>query len=223
MIINRLFPIALTLALLSASPAHAASPFLLDFEFSWPYSTDIANYYNGGVASDNSSGANYGVSFTSSVDSSMFGFSNNDGLGQLPNGDYYANAPSMLGIVSPFGPSVFLNVADGVNSTLSFYYSSPDTITGALKAYSGLDGTGALLGSFDLAANNTGLADTWSQATFSFTGTALSFDFSASSNFVGFDNIAANNITAVPEPESYAMLLAGLSIMGFVARRKNKL
>lgn len=30
------------------------------------------------------------------------------------------------------------------------------------------------------------------------------------------------SVTAVPEPETYAMMLAGLGIMGFVARRKNK-
>ncbi|MDR0633758.1 MAG: FxDxF family PEP-CTERM protein [Azoarcus sp.] len=28
------------------------------------------------------------------------------------------------------------------------------------------------------------------------------------------------NVTAVPEPESYAMLLAGLAIVGAVARRR---
>lgn len=215
--IKHLFPVALTLAILSANPAHAASPFLLDFEHSWPYATDIANYYNGGTASDGSSGTNYGVSFTNSVDSSMFGLSNNDGLGSLPNGDYYANAPSMLGIATPFGPTVFMNVADGVNSTLSFYYTSSEAIIGAVKAYSGLNGTGTLLGSFDLLANNTGLADAWTQSTFNFTGTALSFDLSASSSIAGFDNIAA-----VPEPESFAMIIAGLSMMGFTARRKNK-
>jgi PEP-CTERM motif len=215
--INRLTPIALALVALSISPAHAASPFLLDFEHDWAYGSDVANYYNGGTASDGSSGTNFGVSFTSTFDSAMFGLSNNDGLGSLPNGDYYTNAPSMLGIASPFGPTVFMNVSDGVNSTLSFYYTSPDAITGAIKAYSGLNGTGTLLGSFDLLANNTGLADTWSQATFSFAGTALSFDLSASANLVGYDNIAA-----VPEPETYSMMLAGLGLMGFAARRKYK-
>jgi hypothetical protein len=29
-------------------------------------------------------------------------------------------------------------------------------------------------------------------------------------------------VTAVPEPESYAMLLAGLGLMGAIARRRNK-
>lgn len=35
-------------------------------------------------------------------------------------------------------------------------------------------------------------------------------------------NISPQVIAAVPEPETYAMLLAGLGVMGFVARRKRK-
>jgi hypothetical protein len=214
--LNRLTPLILSLILLSANAANAAtSGFLLDFEHSWPYATDIANYYNGGTASDGASGTNFGVSFTNTFDSSMFGLSNNDGLGSLPNGDYYANAPSALGVANPFG-TVFMNVVAGVDSTLSFYYSSPEAIIGAVKAYSGLNGTGSLLGSFDITANNSGLYDTWSSATLNFAGTAQSFDFSASSSIVGFDNIAA-----VPEPETYALILAGLGLLGFVQRRKN--
>jgi len=36
------------------------------------------------------------------------------------------------------------------------------------------------------------------------------------------DNINATAVTAVPEAETYAMLLAGLGMMGFVARRRRK-
>ncbi|CAM8668345.1 FxDxF family PEP-CTERM protein [Rhodoferax sp. TBRC 17660] len=34
--------------------------------------------------------------------------------------------------------------------------------------------------------------------------------------------IAQYDVTPVPEPESYAMLLAGLGVMGMIARRRNK-
>jgi len=36
------------------------------------------------------------------------------------------------------------------------------------------------------------------------------------------DNISVSAITAVPEPESYAMLLAGLALMGGIARRRSQ-
>ena len=110
-----------------------------------------------------------------------------------------------------------MNVVAGVDSTLSFYYSSPQAVIGAVKAYSGLDGTGSLLGAFDIAANSPDAYDTWSSSTFNFAGTAQSFEFIDNAGVAAFDNIAA-----VPEPKSYALILAGLGLFGFVQRRKNK-
>ena len=37
-----------------------------------------------------------------------------------------------------------------------------------------------------------------------------------------FDNVVLRATVPVPEPESYAMLLAGLGLMGFVARRRKQ-
>lgn len=39
---------------------------------------------------------------------------------------------------------------------------------------------------------------------------------------IRFDNVSITGVSAVPEPESYAMLLAGLGLMGALARRKAK-
>ena len=78
--------------------------------------------------------------------------------------------------------------------------------------------------------------------------TALTGDIIASNNFYGFtgisfdrihidtsntDNVAylldnlqvassfdGSAVTPVPEPESYAMFMAGLGVMGFIARRR---
>jgi hypothetical protein len=46
----------------------------------------------------------------------------------------------------------------------------------------------------------------------------------SSGSFGGAYNgsISTTAVTAVPEPESYAMLLAGLGLMGVIARRRNK-
>lgn len=39
---------------------------------------------------------------------------------------------------------------------------------------------------------------------------------------VGIDNINFDQVTAVPEPETYAMLLAGLGLLGFMARGRTR-
>ena len=48
-----------------------------------------------------------------------------------------------------------------------------------------------------------------------------SVEFSASWNAFETDNFAYS-VTAVPEPESYAMMLAGLGLMGAIARRRSQ-
>jgi len=41
--------------------------------------------------------------------------------------------------------------------------------------------------------------------------------------FAPFSHDAQGMVTTIPEPETYAMLLAGLGLMGFVGRRRRKL
>lgn len=201
----KLLPVAAALAIFTAAPAFAGTPFLIDFEKSWQYGTTVDNTY-----------AAAGVSFTN-----VLGLSNNDGLGNLPNGNYYANAPSPLGVAfaqldGVVNTAAYMNVASGADNALSFYYSSASSITGAVKAYSGLNGSGTLLGSFNLAATDDAFS-VWAPVTFAFSGTAKSFDLSASANVVAFDNISA-----VPEPATFALLLSGLGLMAFIARRRKQ-
>ena len=66
------------------------------------------------------------------------------------------------------------------------------------------------------------VADAAVQTTFAFASgfTNLSaVTWTNDPNFHQFDNI---NVAAVPEPENYAMFLAGLGIMGLIARRRSK-
>jgi hypothetical protein len=192
----------LALAVGLASPAFAASPAInVDFEKSWNYGESIDNFY-----------AAQGVSFVN-----VLGLSNGDGLGSLANGDYYAGAPSPLGVAfaqldGSANTAAYMNVAGGVEGQLSFYFSNPTGSSVEIKAYSGLNGTGTLLGSVLLASNGTDYT-TWTATSLTFGGTALSFDLTATAAGVALDNISA-----VPEPSSLALLLGGATLL--LARRR---
>lgn len=195
------------LALLSAAPAFAAAPvFTVDFEKTWDYTNGgVDGYYNGGTAADGSTGTNLGV-----------GFVGVSGLSNDVNFTYYTNAPSPQGVAYVFDTSAFINVAAGVNGVLNFSYSSPSAVVGAVKAYAGLNGTGALLGSLNLTANDGGSYDAWTAKAFTFSGTALSFDVGAGVNAVAFDNVSS-----VPETSTLLMLLlGGAAVMGITGRRR---
>lgn len=204
---------AVAIAALAAAPSLAsAGPFALTFERAWDYGVDVAGYYGGGTASDGSSGTNVGVTFT-----------NVSGLSNDASFTYYSGAPSPLGTAYAHtfaaDDKAFLNVASGVSNALSFYYASPSLIAGAIKAYSGIDGTGALLGSFDFAANiasvdGVPVYDAWTLGRFAFAGVARSFDLTASANSALFDNIAT-----IPEPGTVLMMLAGTAALLGARRR----
>ncbi|HEV7577926.1 MAG TPA: PEP-CTERM sorting domain-containing protein [Caldimonas sp.] len=211
----KLLPVAAAVALLASSSAFAASSFLVDFERSWDYANgDVNGYYAGGTAADGASGSNLGVSFV-----------NVSGLSNDASFTYYTGAPSMLGTAyaHTFSPEdrAFMNVAGGVDSALSFFYSSPLSILGAVRAYSGLNGTGTLLGTFNLAANASNAYDAWTPVTFAFSGLARSFDLTGGANVVGIDNISAA-VTAVPEPSTVMLMLAGGAAMLRVVTRRRK-
>jgi hypothetical protein len=199
---------AAVFALVAAAPAYAApQAFLVDFEKTWDYANGgVDGYYNGGTAADGSTGVNLGVSFVG-----VSGLSN-DGLGSLPSGNYFENAPSMQGVAYAYD-TAYMNVAGGVEGALLFSYASVQAITGAVQAYSGLNGTGTLLGSFDMASTNG--YDSWNSASFNFTGTAQSFVLSNTVNLAALDNISA-----VPEPTAVLMMMVGLASLGAARRRR---
>lgn len=202
--------VALT-ALASAS-ALAQTTFTLDFDGAEGYVNPILEFYNGGTDSLGQSGTNFGVSFTSDA----VGLSN-DALGP-----YYSNAPSPVTVLYAASNAAFMNVAAGIVGLLSFEYSSTVAVANAVKIYAGLNGTGAVLGSVFLLGNaNSGCNATafcnFDMINVPFIGTARSVGFGGGSPKVLFDNVT---ITAVPEPGTYAMLLAGLGVVGLLARRR---
>lgn len=181
---------ALALALGLVSPAFAAAPLSVDFEKNWSYGEEVADTYEG-------------VSFTN-----VLGLSNDVDF------SYFTNAPSPLGVAfvqldGSVNTAAYMNVAAGVTGGLSFHYAGTEAAT--INAYSGLNGTGTLLGSITLSA--TGDYSTWKQTVLSFGGSARSFDLTGLNGVAALDNIAA-----VPEPSSIALLLAGGALL--LARRR---
>jgi hypothetical protein len=93
-------------------------------------------------------------------------------------------------------PSSQVRILDGTSNTILLDYS-PVTILGAGGTHS------------TFTPNLT------------FAG-PLSIRFGYNDWNVGIDNINFDQVTAVPEPETYAMLLAGLGLVGFMARRRKQ-
>ena len=188
--------VAATAALMAAAPASATVAFV-DFE-------NVTGFAPVGTVS----GLQFGGSLLGLV---------NDGLGNGPNGEYFTNAPSPVGVMFVADDAdAVMNVAGGFGS-FSFWYSSTDRVAGGVEVWSGLDGAGDLLGSFDLSANATdGCKDSpfcnFERLEATFAEMARSVTFGKSVGAVAFDNFA------IPEPTS--ALLAALALGGLLASRR---
>lgn len=153
----------------------------------------VNHFYNGGTDSGMNSGPNLGVQFV--------GFITAPGVGatSTPNFAYnnYANS--------------YINVAGGFTA-LDFTVGSLAPAT--ISVYSGLNGTGTLLGSGVFNGN----AMAFVPGSVAFSGLARSVRLNGTINYTGLDDVSLT--LPIPEPDTWAMLLAGLGIAGFAARRR---
>ncbi len=164
---------------------------------------NINGFYNGGTSSLGYTGTNYGVAFTSNalglIDSDAGGSGN------------FANEPSpSTTLYFLTGTSTVMNVAAGFEDGFSLYYTTQ--YGGAFfTVYSGLDGTGSVLGSATLPINwqnggctgdPNGLFCHWDPVGVSFLGVAHSVTFAGVANQVGFDDVTfGSEEPGPPEPE----------------------
>lgn len=141
------------------------------------------------------------------------------------NDDYttlFSNAPAGDSVMAAMGTDAAMNVAAGFTGTASFFYSSfVDTTVGI---YSGENGTGDLLASFNLTANALSCASdaglcAWEEVSVAFGGVAKSIAFGQAAYDTAFDNIS---VSAVPEPSQAILLALGLSVIGARSLRRRK-
>jgi hypothetical protein len=186
----------------------------------------VESYYNGGLGGFGStSGPNYGITFGSDSLALISGAAGGSGN--------FSGAPSMPTIVYFLsGPGDVMDVSAGFTTGFSFFYSAV-VYPGSISVYSGLDGTGSLLASLNLAVTPSepetpgcphGQYCPWFPEGVSFSGTAESVIFSGSANYIGFDNItlgASTPSAATPEPATLTLFGSGLvGLVGLVRRRR---
>ena len=207
-------------SLVSASAT--AGPITLTFEGVGDEAA-INDFYNGGTDSMGNSGTNYGVSFSNT----SLGIIDADagGTGNI------ANEPSPSTVLFFLdSKSATLNYAAGFTTGFSFYYTSSTDAT--VNVWSGLNATGVLLGQITVSAqfndsctgDPTGSFCNWTAAGVSFDGTAMSIDFGGTANQTAYDNITFGSDKpgnpGVPEPASWALMLAGFGMVGGSLRRR---
>ena len=208
-------------AALALAPQAMASVVVLDFTgvATTSNSTGVGGFYNGGTSGDGNTGTNYGVEF-----------SNNALAINSYNGCCEPNNPGKGILFFLSGGAVTLNYAAGFTTGFSFRYAS--NTNAFINVYDGLNGTGNLLATLNLAsqANTgcptgaTGFYCNWTNIGVSFAGIAKSIDFGGGANFVAYDDVTFGSATAggVPEPATWAMMLLGFGVIGGAMRHRRR-
>jgi len=128
------------------------------------------------------------------------------------------------------GPGDIMNVPAGFDTGFSFYYTSP-FYAGTVTVYSGLDATGSVLATLNLPTTPSGGSPECTYGAYcpfepfgvTFSGTAMSVNFSGVADQIGFDNITLGSGTptpGVPEPGTLVMFGSGVIGLAGMLRRK---
>lgn len=145
----------------------------------------------------------------------------------------FANEPSPSTVMFFLDANnAILDVVNGFDTGFSFYYSANADNT-SVTVYDGAGGTGNVLATINLAkqyndnctGDPNGTYCNWTPIGVAFAGTAYSINFGGTANYVAFDNITFGSDTpgnpGVPEPATWALLIAGFGLVGAAARRRH--
>jgi hypothetical protein len=119
------------------------------------------------------------------------------------------------------GSDAALNAGAGLSFVDSVSFSFAAALDTTVGIWSDLNGTGSLLGTFNLAANQGGCSDSplchWELASLDFSGAARSITFGDAANAAMFDNVTVN---AVPLPAALWLMVSALGGLGIVRRKR---
>ena len=155
----------------------------------------ILNYYNGGFGGDGSGpGPNYGITFGPDAISCNGGATGTCNTDQIPGG------PGAQIAFFLTGPGDIVDIASGFDTGFSFFYSAINN-PGDVTVWSGLDGTGTMLADLNLPTTPSSGPGCVKQfcpfvaAGITFSGTAMSVNFSGTQNQIAFADITFGSAT----------------------------
>lgn len=162
----------------------------------------------GSVASGSTGTLNYALALTNNSGVALNSFTLNFDGEQWRNGG--VTAVHQLTVQYGFG-ATYAGVTNWTAAGASFDFSSVVN-TGTAAAVDG-NTAGRVAGLGGTIATNWAVGDTlWVRWT--------DIDNTGTDHGLGIDNVSLTVTSAVPEPGTYAMLLAGLGAVGFLARRR---